>query len=74
MHMTIMNGKELRDKTLKGLKKKVDKLGTTLGLAVIQVGTDEASTVYVNQKRKWLMKWDTNLFINYFLKIFLRRI
>ena len=50
--MTIMNGKELRDKTLKGLKKKVDKLGTTLGLAVIQVGTDEASTVYVNQKRK----------------------
>ena len=47
-----MNGKVLRDKKLTELKEKVDTLNCQLGLAVIQVGNDEASNVYVKQKEK----------------------
>jgi methylenetetrahydrofolate dehydrogenase (NADP+)/methenyltetrahydrofolate cyclohydrolase len=47
-----MDGKKLKEKTLNKLKEEIKDLDTTLGLAVIQVGNDEASNVYVNQKRK----------------------
>ena len=50
--MVEMNGKVLRDKKLTELKEKVDTLNCQLGLAVIQVGNDEASNVYVKQKEK----------------------
>ena len=50
--MVEMNGKLLRDKKLTELKEKISKLDCQLGLAVIQVGQNEASTVYVNQKKK----------------------
>ncbi len=52
MRMIIMDGKKLKEKTLNKLKEEIKDLDTTLGLAVIQVGNDEASNVYVNQKRK----------------------
>ena len=42
--MQIMNGKNLKKKQLLQLNKK-------LGLAVVQVGNDEASKVYVRQKK-----------------------
>ncbi len=50
--MVEMNGKILRDKKLIELKEKVGQLNCQLGLAVIQVGNDEASNVYVKQKEK----------------------
>ncbi len=50
--MVEMNGKVLRDKKLTELKEKVGALNCQLGLAVIQVGNDEASNVYVKQKEK----------------------
>ena len=50
--MVEMNGKDLRDKKLTELKEKIGTLDCQLGLAVIQVGQDEASKVYVKQKEK----------------------
>ena len=50
--MVEMNGKILRDKKLIELKEKENELDCQLGLAVIQVGNDEASKVYVKQKEK----------------------
>ena len=50
--MVEMNGKILRDKKLADLKEKINNLDCQLGLAVIQVGNDEASKVYVRQKEK----------------------
>ena len=50
--MIVISGKEYREKNIPILKDKIDKLGTKLGLCVIQVGNDEASTVYVRQKEK----------------------
>lgn len=50
--MIEMNGKSLRDKKLVELKGKITSLSKQLGLAVIQVGNDEASNVYVKQKEK----------------------
>ena len=52
MCMIIMDGKKLKEKTLNNLKEEIKDLDTPLGLAVIQVGNEEASNVYVNQKRK----------------------
>ena len=50
--MVEMNGKALRDKKLTELKEKIGTLDCQLGLAVIQVGNNEASNVYVKQKGK----------------------
>lgn len=48
--MNILDGKKLRDEIFLKLKDKVKDL--KLSLAVIQVGDDEASNVYINQKKK----------------------
>ena len=48
--MVEMNGKALRDKKLTELKEKIGTLDCQLGLAVIHVGNNEASNVYVKQK------------------------
>lgn len=50
--MVEMNGKVLRDKKITELKENINSLDCQLGLAVIQVGNDEASNVYVKQKEK----------------------
>ncbi len=50
--MVEMNGKLLRDKKLTELQQKLENEKEQLGLAVIQVGKDEASNVYVKQKEK----------------------
>lgn len=50
--MVELKGKDLRDKLLVSLKEQVSNVPTQLGLAVIQVGNDEASKVYVRQKEK----------------------
>ncbi len=48
--MKILDGKLVRDEILYQLNKKV--AGLNLSLAVIQIGNDEASTIYINQKEK----------------------
>lgn len=48
----IMDGKALKCEILNNLKEEVSTLGKVPTLCVIQVGNDEASNVYINQKRK----------------------
>lgn len=50
--MELLDGKNLRKLKLEELKKKLEEIDKQLGLAVIQVGEDEASKVYVSQKEK----------------------
>lgn len=50
--MELLDGKVVKAKLLEDLKEKIDKLDTKLGLTVIQVGEDPASSVYVRQKSK----------------------
>lgn len=53
--MTLLNGKELADVIKDDLKSVVEKMklrNQTVRLAVIQVGNDAASSVYVNNKKK----------------------
>lgn len=51
----IINGKEISQEIKEELKVKVEKLkrdGTMITLAVVQVGSDKASSVYVSNKKK----------------------
>ena len=51
--MTILNGKEIATEALAECREKVEALqarGVTPGLAVVSVGDDPASHVYVNSK------------------------
>lgn len=50
--MEILDGKKIKMEKLEELKREIEKLNRKLGLVVIQVGEDQASTVYVNQKNK----------------------
>ena len=50
--MIEMRAKDFKEKHLPILKDKISKLNEQLGLAVIQVGNDEASDIYVKQKGK----------------------
>lgn len=52
----IIDGKEVRDKKLEELKVILGKINKQLGLAVIQVGDDEASNVYIRQKEKYALE------------------
>ena len=48
----LIDGKEVKSKKIEELKNILNNLNTQLGLAVIQVGDDEASKVYIKQKEK----------------------
>jgi len=48
----ILDGKKLRDKILTDLKQKIEKLNNKPMLAVILVGNNPASQIYVNNKEK----------------------
>ena len=50
--MNILNGKKVRKELINSLKKKLKKIDKQLGLAVIQVGDNKASNLYVWQKEK----------------------
>ncbi len=50
--MELLDGKVVKAKLLEDLKDKINKLDTKLGLTVIQIGEDPASSVYVRQKNK----------------------
>ena len=51
-NMILLDGKKIKQKILEDLKIKLLELNEKLGLAVIQVGDDPASNVYVRQKGK----------------------
>lgn len=48
----ILDGKKLRDKIFTDLKSKLDKMSVKPTLAVVLVGDDPASQIYVNNKKK----------------------
>lgn len=50
--MKLLDGKKVKEKILNDLKKEIEKIDRPLGLVVIQVGEDPASSVYVRQKEK----------------------
>ena len=48
----ILDGRKVKEKILDELKEKVSSLSEKPTLCVIQVGDDDASNIYINQKRK----------------------
>ena len=58
--MKLLNGKEVKEKVLADLKEKLGKINRQLGLVVIQIGDDAASSVYVKQKQKMAMELGYN--------------
>ena len=50
--MIILDGKKIKTEILNELKNEVNKLNEKPNFVVIQVGNDEASNVYINQKAK----------------------
>lgn len=63
---TILDGKKLRDEIFEELKEKIEKLSPKPSLAVILVGDDPSSKIYVNNKKKCAEKLGINsIVINY---------
>ena len=60
--MKIIDGKKVKLQLLDELKKKVNNLKDKIGLAIIQIGSDDASQVYVNNKKKLALE------LGYFLR------
>lgn len=50
--MTILDGKKLKQEILDEVKSKIEKNNAKMKLAIIQVGNNEASNIYVGQKLK----------------------
>jgi methylenetetrahydrofolate dehydrogenase (NADP+)/methenyltetrahydrofolate cyclohydrolase len=50
--MKLLNGKKLAEEILENLKKKIKKRKLKLRLAVIQVGENPISQIFINQKKK----------------------
>ena len=59
---TILDGKKLRDKIFEDLKEKIDKMKKKPTLAVILVGENPASQIYVRNKKKTAEKLGINSF------------
>lgn len=57
---TILDGKKLRDKIFENLKNKIDKMKKKPTLAVILVGENPASQIYVRNKKKTAEKLGIN--------------
>ena len=51
-----MDGRKIKENILNNLKIEIDKLKLKPSLTVIQVGNDEASNIYVKQKKKGSIK------------------
>ena len=62
--MIILDGKKVSNKKLLTLKEKVSKLNRKLGLAIIEIGDNKESKIYINQKKK------IALYLNYNCQIF----
>ena len=51
--MIILDGKKYRDELLEQYKEKIEKENLNITLAIIQVGNNEASNIYVKNKIKF---------------------
>ena len=49
---TLLDGKKVSHEKLSQLKEKVSKLNKQLGLAIIKIGNDKSSAIYVEKKKK----------------------
>lgn len=58
--MFLLDGRKVKEDGLEELKSKLDKLDKTLTLAVIQIGNDGASNIYVSNKNKTATKLGCN--------------
>ena len=67
----ILNGKVIKEKILKDLKDRINDNSINIGLAIIQIGNDLASDIYINEKKKmcdfigykfYHYKYDSNVF------------
>ncbi len=58
--MTLLNGRELSEKILAKLKKKIGRSKPYLRLTVIQLGENPASQIFINQKKKACEKTGIN--------------
>jgi methylenetetrahydrofolate dehydrogenase (NADP+)/methenyltetrahydrofolate cyclohydrolase len=58
--MTLLNGKKLSEKILTNLKKEIKKSNLKLGLAVVQIGENPVSQIFINQKKKACEKTGIN--------------
>ena len=62
-NMIIMDGRKIKENILNNLKVEIDKLKLKPSLTVIQVGNDEASNIYVKQKKNMHLSLDILLII-----------
>lgn len=58
--MILLDGKKVKEEKLEELKAKINLLNRKLGLAVIQIGNNEASNIYVSNKEKMATKLGCN--------------
>ena len=58
--MFLLDGRKVKEVGLENLKSKLAKLDKTLTLAVIQIGNDPASNIYVSNKNKTATKLGCN--------------
>lgn len=76
--MEFLDCRKIKIDIFRDLKNKIDTLDRKLGLAVIQIDEDEASNIYINQKRKMALelgyefnyiKLDSDVSEDYVLKL-----
>jgi len=59
--MRLLDGKELSEKILTNLKREIKKSNLKLRLAIVQVGENLVSQIFINQKKKACEKVGINL-------------
>ena len=60
--MIVLDGKKVRDHIFEALSKEIKKIDKSLGLAVIQIGNDPASSIYIKEKEKMTKKLGINFY------------
>lgn len=58
--MELLDGKKVKEEVLISIKHELEKINRKLGLVVVQVGDDPASSVYVKQKEKMALSLGCN--------------
>lgn len=61
--MILIEGNRLKEKIIRGLKEKTKSLPRPIKIAIIQVGENESSNIYINQKKK--LEQEINILINH---------
>ena len=61
--MILIKGNKLKEKIIRDLKEKTKSLPRPIKIAIIQVGENEFSTIYINQKKK--LEQEINILINH---------